>query len=331
MALITITITDSDDEIISGIPEYIDISTDIPSTIFYTLDGSTPNSSSSVYVNVLYLPTDMGDITLKVFATNGVDASSILTALYGPNISGVRRQYDTVTNVLDLTNVKYDSFPYSDIGPRLPSQYGDTGLAIVDLPGTPGYSIGFDGTGTGTSAGETDLPPEQLFHDSIFSETNEYGETGHGIGTLPIVTDDPIVHPEDQEEAFVSSRALFDARARVIYQDNTKPNPRSDIKNINRPHFSLENPLDRDGSRYMNYDANSITGSFVRAELDEIKGTMTFYYYDNIALRWIISTEPYDYHDCPTRNLSRIIFPSSRNPGMRSVFQWIPFKYTRLY
>jgi hypothetical protein len=48
--IITITITESSVQLVSGIPKSVTITTNFPSTIFYTLDGSTPSVNSLIYV-----------------------------------------------------------------------------------------------------------------------------------------------------------------------------------------------------------------------------------------------------------------------------------------
>ena len=50
MAVITITINESSDQILAGIPKYITLTTNIPATIFYTLDGTTPTTLSDMAV-----------------------------------------------------------------------------------------------------------------------------------------------------------------------------------------------------------------------------------------------------------------------------------------
>lgn len=70
MAVISISITESSEQIVSGIPKFVNISTNIPSTIFYTIDGSTPTLFSNIYTEAIFLPIDKPTATLKVFASN---------------------------------------------------------------------------------------------------------------------------------------------------------------------------------------------------------------------------------------------------------------------
>ena len=83
MATINITITESPFQLVAGIPASIVITTNVPSTVFYSLDGKDPTIYSSVVVGPITLPTDRSFVTFKAFATNGVITSPIITQVYG--------------------------------------------------------------------------------------------------------------------------------------------------------------------------------------------------------------------------------------------------------
>ena len=82
MSIISITITASPTQTIPGIPDTIALSTNEPSTIFFTLDGSVPNLSSPIYIVPIVMPQTLLTVVLSVFATNGVDNSAIITQTY---------------------------------------------------------------------------------------------------------------------------------------------------------------------------------------------------------------------------------------------------------
>src|ERR1035437_7026687 len=86
MAVINITLTESEEQIVSGIPRAISISTNIPSTIFYTLDGSVPTLFSDMYIVPITMPTASLSVILNILATNGIDTAPILTETYVTNI-----------------------------------------------------------------------------------------------------------------------------------------------------------------------------------------------------------------------------------------------------
>src|SRR5271165_626921 len=82
MSVINITITASSTQTIPGIPNTIALSTNEPATIFYTLDGSTPNIFSPIYIVPIVMPQTLLNVVLNVFATNGMDNSAVITQTY---------------------------------------------------------------------------------------------------------------------------------------------------------------------------------------------------------------------------------------------------------
>ena len=58
--MIELSLLESTRQAVSGIPEYIEFESDVPSNIFYTLDESTPDSSSLIALGNIYLPTNLG-------------------------------------------------------------------------------------------------------------------------------------------------------------------------------------------------------------------------------------------------------------------------------
>ena len=325
MAVIVITVTDSSDQLLSGIPKTVTITTNIPSSIFYTLDGTDPSASSTLYLNPIEMPTNVNSVTLKIFATDGTDSSPIVTKEYAPNIVPLRQSHDEVTgsNISDKT---INLYPFGDASPSVEVQYGNIGGDVVDRPDVPGIPDGFDGSGTGEYANYTDKPINE--YKILFSDSDYLGERGHGIGTLPAEVTIHVPEPNYGPESTDANSRYFNPRALVIYQDNTKEPFDDDILQINRNYFSLENPeIVRDG---VLLDAQVLgpTGSFVRAHYNPREHTITYYYHDSATLRWIISKEPYKPNP-RAPGLFNIVF-SSRKRGDRNVFRWIPFKGQRL-
>src|SRR3990172_2110984 len=247
MAVINITITESSLQIMFGIPKEISITTNIPSTIFYTLDGTTPTILSSVLVGSLDLPTDIPTITLKLFATNGTDSSAIITKVYKPNIVGNRNPHDKVFGLDIPPSKQQDLFPFGENAPNIPVTFGNTGGITVDDPTIVNIPDGFDGTATGTPSNGTDKPLDQ--YELKYSESNSRGERGPGVGTLPATVNIRVpVQPPQYSEA---NSKLFNPRAFVIFQDGTEPPEDPDMPLINRQFFNLQNPENtRDGIQF---------------------------------------------------------------------------------
>lgn len=336
MAVISITITESELQKYAGIPATIQLSTNIPATIFYTLDGTDPTVSSDIYLTPINMPNDQGQVTLKVWATDGVSSSLIVTEDYGTTRVGNRDARDTVTGIETLP--RGATFPFGSPMPvpGVNGIYGNTGGVTVDKPLVPGYPAGWDGTATHTPSSETDLPPNPVSHlapyDWIFSETNAIGERGAGIGTLPAST---TIVRDTTNDVPLASRAespLFDPKAMVIYQDSREAPYDPDVPQLNRPYFNLENATRaRDGRLLGVTEGISPTGSMLKSQYNPKTNTITFYYYDNRATRWIISKEPYTPRSPGLFNYSRIIFPSRGKATAGFVFKWLPFRYRRLF
>lgn len=325
MAVITITITESEQQLLSGIPRFVTISTSIPSTVFYTFDGTDPDTSSFVYTgDELELPTNQTTLTFKVFATDGTNNSPIITTVYRPNILEGRKSHDQVT-----LNDGQNTGLFSTAGPEQPSSWANFGpnSLIVDKPNVSNIFDGYDGTATGTAVGGTDLGLDEYLIK--FSETNAIGERGHGIGTLPA---DVSVRLEPEKPLSSSaSDNLFNPRALVIFQDSRLPSD-PDILQTNRQFFAMENAEKVKDGIMLNttgLEGARPTGSFLRSHFNPKDNTITYYYHDSQALRWIISKEPFTPAD-PRNNLGRIVFPSRGKKGATKVFKWMPFKGSRL-
>jgi len=306
------------------------LDTNIPATIFYTLDGTDPTVASLVYLDELVMPTDKNTVIFKVFATDGVDSSAIIERIYRPVID-IRQAHDQVSGLNSTDSVTNNRFPYGDVSPTLPGIYGGVGPndSIVNKPNVADIFDGFDGTGTGTPSGGTDLPLED--YEILFSERSALGESGRGIGTLPatvsVMDSGPLPQASNMNDKF------FDSRALVIYQDSREEPFDPELSQINRQFFSLEDSnLERikDGILLdtTGWEGMAPTGSFVRSHFNQRDNTITYFYFDSRSLRWIISTEPAPASN-PRVGLFNILF-ASRGQGDSKVFRWKPFKGSRL-
>ena len=98
MSVISVTITESTEQIVSGKPKFITIETNIPANIYYTLDGADPTTMSDIYIDKIYLPYEQNTLIVKVFATNGVDESPIIENKYSHEYPENLRRPRTVTD-----------------------------------------------------------------------------------------------------------------------------------------------------------------------------------------------------------------------------------------
>ena len=326
MAVISITIIESPLQKYAGIPASLTLETNIPSTIFYTLDGTEPTVSSAVYTGSITMPNDDNTVILKAFATDGTFTSNTITEIYGTSTATQRQPRDKV----ELTGFCCDKahFPFGSptAAPGVNGIYDNTGGVTVDNPLEHEIPDGWDGTATDTPAGYTNEP--SYSYDNVFSETNSIGQTGAGIGTLPanvtVLTGNPNSPPEWSSE----NSATFDPKALVIYQDSRQPQYDEDIPKLQRTHFDLENKeTARYGTLLHTTEGASPQGSALRSQYNPTDNTITYYYYDNRVGRWIISKETFQPKNPNLGNYATIV--TSRRIG-QFVFKWIPFQYHKL-
>lgn len=344
MSVIAITITASSEQIISGIPVSVSISTSEPATIFYTTDGSTPTTFSTVYTTPIIFPKsfiiDKLSIVLSIFATNGIDSSAVIVNTYETDIvnSDARLMHAPTTN-LNNASTTNSLFPFGTNSPNPNFQYlnpADAGATVYNplIPSTPD---GYDGNGNPSAFTNNPNVNNYLLQ---YSTQNVEGDTPKGVGNLPAKTtviglQTPVEYT--QEESNRADR-LFNPRALVIYQDSTTESDLDPVM-IQRSDFSLENPeIVRDGNLLFNtgLDSPSTQGSFVNSHYNPRTNMMTYYYRDNTVNRWIISSSPFENNNPNLGALYQMVFPRSTAPvagvgnGANYVYKWVPFLYRTL-
>lgn len=326
MAVISLTITESDIQLVAGIPKSITVEASIASTVFYTLDGTTPTVSSSIYVDKIVPPTNYSYVTLKLFATNGSDSSDIVTLVYGSDFSQIKKSHSSIPNAAEVLNRNNSQYPFGDNSGNLPVMYGEvTGIIADKAEVTNVYYDGYDSDGYAIG-GRDEIEDN---YDFIWSETNRVGERGHGIGTLPSKTTIRPT-PNDQESSSINNR-FFNPKALVIYQDLTQDNPNEDINQLNRQFFSLPKIKGNDKSVDVYttaFEGNRPSGSMLRSQHNPKDNTITYYYFDSISLRWVISKQPYTYKT-GQYDYSQIL-TNPRHDGVGSVHIIRPFGGRRL-
>jgi len=325
MAVISISITQSEDQLVSGIPKTITLSTNISSNIFYTLDGTDPSMFSTIYTGPISMPTEFVSITIKIFATNGFDSSPIISETYFTNMLQNARLPKSSTDA-QAQSVLPDLYPYGT-NPNQPQSHflnpGNAGTT-VNNQNLPSTSTGFDANGNQT--GQTNKPFTFENYD-IRYPTGDNQNLPLKVGQLPsnikIIPNKNFADPPETTE---QTSKLFDPRAFVIYQDIANEDT-SKPPQINRANFSMEdNNRVRTGNNYFvaGLDAPPTTGAFLRQQFNPRDNTMTYYYYDQIANRWIISKAPYQPKDPDSRQLHQMKF-SRNNSGAGIVWRWMPF------
>lgn len=328
MPVITITVTDSPIQIVAGIPLNVTLTTNIPATIFYTLDGTNPTFDSDIAIGPIQLPTQNPSVELKTFASNGTDTSTVVSILYSPSWAGDRRPRDQViSSDAGCGPCGTTPKPFTIASPDPNAVYGNTAGVTVDAPGIVGIPDQFDGKGTGTYADETDLPYHRWNYDIVYSESNSLGQTGHGIGNLPATV--KVYNPVKLNNSNNANSDLFNPRAMVVVQDGREPPQDPNTPMINRQFFSLGNPeriRDGIGFNTTGFEGSATTGSFLKAHYNPTEDTYTYYYRDSETNRWIISIEPASKAKSNhASNMGNYLLPPT-SFAEKKVFRWIPFK-----
>lgn len=326
MAVISLSIIDGDYEIVAGTPAFVSFTTNVPATVFYTLDGTEPTTSSLVAVGDVFLPTTGLLVHLKVFATNGTDTSPIIEKCYGTTIAFNRRPHDTVKG-LNTGFPPSAPYPFGSFSqPR--GVYGNTGGLTIKSANVEGVPDGFDADGN--PGAFTNKPFTIENYEIIFSETNQAGEYGRGIGNLPSETFviPPRVNPPEESE---TNSPFFNPKALVIYQDGTKPSFDPAIEPMMRHSFSLMNPERvRDGNYFFTtgLDGNTPTANTTKSMYNPKDNTMIYYYRDRDTNRWIISKTKFVSKDPGLFNLGAVVF--GRFKDARYVYPWVTYLYNKL-
>jgi hypothetical protein len=319
MAIISVILTESPVQVVAGIPRTITFDTNIPATVFYTLDGSQPSLLySEVALGPISMPTHQGTVVVRVFASDGFNTSAVFSYTFGPNFTVNRNSRDEVI-FLENPNFFNRAFGAGDSGSSPAVLYKNTGGIDVNSLGDSGV---IDGYNSGEVVSYTDKPYTFDNYEIKYSQTDFEGRTGPGIGNLPSKV--TMIVPPQYNKSFNANSKLFNPHAMVIYQDGTKEPADPDYPLTNRMDFSL--PLRkniRDGSRYYTtgFEGNPVTGGMVRPIYNAKDNTYTFYYRDSESNRWIISKEAMPApKPAPDYVLPQTSFAEKK------VYRWIVFK-----
>lgn len=282
---ITLTIIESTNQIIAGIPESITISSSIPAVFFYTLDGEDPTVDSlTIDGSILFLPTTKTNFTLKVVAISGLESSAIFedtyTASFGP--SPKRLEETDGINLLP---------PGKDV----------VGNLSYDAEGSPSQETSIDFQDLELKASQRDK----------FQQYPE-GKTSIGFINFPLELFES-KEPYQGSSSTPNNNLNFDPQAGLIIIDGSTNEAMAaqEVKIINRPHGTMTPKNDVYNESYSLTPL--VTGNLVRYYYNPNTGKIVFYYYDSRDTRWIQSIQKIE---PKTLNISAF-YDGSR------VFRWI--------
>lgn len=260
---IILEVTESEEQIIFGIPYYLTVTTSSPSNIYYTLDGTDPNENSFLVEDKVYLPTNMSTFTFKCKAITLTDSSEIFSDTY------------SVSNA-DIQNTRKGN---------------ESGVVVMTASSTAVNSLSFDSDGNEAQSSSTSFTELKLKASVEKSFTKKLKETETSISFINFAKTN-IVVDKLFSESTPNNNVEFNPLAKVIHINGTTPEDilNQEVNIINRTYGNL-NPASK---FYIENESNFrsiITGNLCRYVYDSNTGKIVFYYYDSSESRWVISSQ----------------------------------------
>jgi len=282
--MISLTIIEGEGELLDGFPETISFETDVPSTVYYTLDDSEPTELSLIAIGKVFLPTLAGTLKVKAIAISGSDSSDIVTA-----------QYENSSTDLG--------------GPRI---LGEEGIVVMRYGDESIDSLGY--TSDGEEAQKTSVDIGGLEIKS--SKTNAGGEAIAGGKTSKEFINFPLKNQAMKPDPISSpnNNPNFDPSAKFIIIDGSTEEARDNqvVKIVNRPYNTFGTTTNFYKER-LGEKEPIITGNFVRSFYNPKTKKYVSYYWESLESRWLRSEQTID------RKTLRI---GSGSTG-RFVYRWI--------
>jgi len=219
---ININIVESVKQIIAGIPEYIEVTVDSPSTVFYTTDGTNPDSSGNSLTTlimehepgnalqgIIFLPTNANILDLNIFAVGIPNTNvGVFYRRYGlePRKIGIGRPgiKKPVSGGTAYTNT------------ASPNTDPITGLIIAPDGYTEGYGVahsfsqdGYDGYAdnynVAFSGTQTTIPQVEYDHISGFTNSNDGFTDGYATTLLTREQEQYLLKLSDSGPIFIDN------------------------------------------------------------------------------------------------------------------------------
>jgi len=272
MAVISITATGLGPELVAGIPQLVGLSTNIPALVFYTLDGSEPDSESPVYVSPIEMP---GCSTrLRVLAVSGPDRGALDITFY------VDALPEFLVSPRGGSAVYADAY---DVVNAVEDGYGPDAHGVLDVVvrGTDDELIDYDFR---QSPSDRFGNPPGLLISIGFPDAEAFSrEKRLGVDFEP--------SSPNNQNVFFNPRSLYiTIDARDGYGDQVQDGYRI----LNRTFMSTMDVTRYLGGKIMYEPHPYISGGFVRSFRNPATGVEVFYYFDHNETRWIKSIQRYD-------------------------------------
>lgn len=293
MAVITISVKEYGPWFISGVPRQVALDANVPSIIYYTLDGSQPGLTSPVYITPINLPTS-GTVRLRALAISGSDRGTLDLVFYSDSS---KLHFPRRSDYTGGKGVVVDAYAVEDV---LIDGYGPDAYDQVIIP-----------------VRRSDYELEDL--EIKYSREGPY-LVGPGVmirmGTPPeeFWQDDAV----DMEPSSPNNdNVFFNPRSLYIVMDGRDGYEDQSVYPINRPWEGTTDMVKYLQGKSFFRPSPYISGGFVRSYYNKETGTAVSYYFDHNELRWIKSIQNYDPETVPDRLGDRNI------TGGPLVFKWI--------
>jgi len=286
MVVVTLTFTASEEEIVSGIPKFMTIESNIPATIFFTINGTSPTTNSPVYIDTFDMPDGVNSVILSAF---GIDSDGfsglILTQTFAPD-----------TTRVDVTRL-----------------VGSEGFVVDRFADQTNIEDGFDADGNTIRFIDKQLIDLDVIHSAK-------GRLGIADGVqIEVSSLSPEKTPFPFDDDFVlfstpKEAQFFNPFAKLIVIDDRENN---EVQITNRPWGSIRN-LSRDFGGQMEIkgsDSTYISGGFIKAFFNAKNNVMVSYYFDHNTGRYIKSIQ-----ELPSGITNVFGFNQTGQP---LVFQWL--------
>ena len=289
MSVVVLTFTSSDEEITSGIPQTVAITSNVPSIIYYTVDATTPTEDSPIYITPVELPDNQTSVVLSAFGVDGDGyEGSILTQTFAADTTKIDR-----TRHIGLEGIVVD-------------RYDDP----TDIP------LGYDADGDEFTY--TDI--ERIDLDTIYSAQGRLGIADGNQIEVENPDPDDTAFPFDDDFMAESQTSddFFNPYAKTIIIDNRRDDNIIDV--VGRPFGSIRSMENEQwvGSGVLGgTDSTVVSGGFVRAFYNSSNKVMVSYYMDRNTNRWIKSIQELEPSEIPSTIGN---FNQTGNP---LVFRWI--------
>lgn len=257
--MILLTITESENQLISGIPEYVTVESSVPANIFYTLDGSEPNEDSDIYIDKIYLTYSTPSVILKVKAVGAFEESDVVEESWTTTVPDIGRTAlvgKEGINILPAGEEIVDSLAEDQDGDRQRS----TVIEFVDL-------------------------------DIKTNTTDSIGQDIPGDSTIDFIKF-PKVNTVEEVKISSTDSINFDPNAKVIIVDGYAGFDDQKVRVINRPHGTMR-PVSKFYDEKVHYD-NMVSGDFARYMYNPKTKKLVIYYRESLDGRWIISSQKVD-------------------------------------